>query len=90
MAQTVLNVRMEEDVKKALEEFCSDVGMNISVAVNLFAKAVIREQRLPFEISAPKPRILNATTIAAIEEIEAEIGIHREKDLRKFLAELKE
>jgi len=90
VAQSVLNVRMDEDVKKALEDFCSDVGMNVSVAVNLFAKAVIREQRIPFDISAQKPRVLNATTIAAIEETEAGIGLRREKDLNKFLAELKE
>jgi DNA-damage-inducible protein J len=56
MAQTTLNVRIDEDVKRAFEEFCSDVGMNISVAVNMFAKAVIREQRLPFEVTAQNPR----------------------------------
>ena len=52
MPQTTLNVRMDADVKKALEEFCVAVGMNTSVAVNMFAKTVIREQRLPFEIIA--------------------------------------
>ncbi|MCL1820153.1 MAG: type II toxin-antitoxin system RelB/DinJ family antitoxin [Oscillospiraceae bacterium] len=52
MAQTTLNVRIDEDVKKSLEEFCASVGMNTSVAVNMFAKAVIREQRLPFEVIA--------------------------------------
>ena len=52
MAQTTLNVRIDADVKKALEEFCASVGMNTSVAVNMFAKAVIREQRLPFEVVA--------------------------------------
>jgi DNA-damage-inducible protein J len=52
MAQTTLNVRIDEDVKKGLEDFCYDVGMNVSVAINMFAKAVIREQRLPFEVSA--------------------------------------
>ena len=52
MAQTTLNIRIDEDVKKGLEDFCYDVGMNVSVAVNMFAKAVIREQRLPFEVSA--------------------------------------
>jgi DNA-damage-inducible protein J len=52
MAQTTLNVRIDEDVKRELEAFCDAVGMNISVAVNMFAKTVIREQRLPFEIAA--------------------------------------
>ena len=49
---TLLNVRMDNDVKKGLEDFCASVGMNPSVAVNMFAKAVIREQRLPFEVTA--------------------------------------
>ena len=46
MAQTTLSVRMDEDVKKGLEAFCADVGMNTSVAINMFAKAVLRERRL--------------------------------------------
>ena len=50
MAQTTLNVRIDEKLKSELEEFCSNVGMNISVAVNMFAKVVVREQRLPFEV----------------------------------------
>lgn len=43
---------MDESVKKQFDAFCNDVGMNASVAVNLFAKAVIRERRIPFEIAA--------------------------------------
>lgn len=52
MAQTTLSVRMDEAVKKQFDAFCADVGMNASVAINLFAKAVIRERRIPFEIAA--------------------------------------
>lgn len=52
MSQTTLNVRMDEDLKRRFDTFCADVGMNASVAVNLFVKTVIREQRIPFEISA--------------------------------------
>lgn len=52
MAQTTLSVRMDAETKKQLEEFCAAVGMTPSTAINLFAKAVIRERRIPFEISA--------------------------------------
>lgn len=52
MAQTTLSVRMDENVKKQFDAFCADVGMNASVAVNLFAKAVLREHRIPFEIAS--------------------------------------
>lgn len=56
MAQTTLSVRMDELTKKQFDEFCSEVGMNASVAVNLFAKAVLRERRIPFEITTdPDP-----------------------------------
>jgi DNA-damage-inducible protein J len=52
MAQTTLSIRMDENVKKQFDAFCSEVGMNTSVAINLFAKAVLREGKIPFEISA--------------------------------------
>ena len=51
MGQTTLNVRIDEDLKKALDEFCNAVGMNISTAINMFAKTVVREQRLPFDVA---------------------------------------
>jgi DNA-damage-inducible protein J len=52
MAQATLSIRMDETVKKQFDAFCSEVGMNTSVAVNLFAKAVLRERKIPFEIAA--------------------------------------
>lgn len=51
MAQTTLNVRMDADLKKEFDTFCSKVGLNTSVAVNMFARAVLRERRIPFEIT---------------------------------------
>jgi DNA-damage-inducible protein J len=41
---------MDEDIKKRFDIFCADAGMNATVAVNLFARAVLREKRIPFEI----------------------------------------
>ena len=52
MAQTTINVRMDEKLKKQFEDFCNATGMNISVAVNIFAKTVVREQKIPFIIEA--------------------------------------
>ena len=52
MALTTLSIRIDENVKKQFDAFCSEVGMNTSVAINLFAKAVLRERRIPFEIAA--------------------------------------
>ena len=52
MAQTTLSIRMDATVKKQFDAFCAEVGMNTSVAINIFVKAVLRERKIPFEITA--------------------------------------
>jgi DNA-damage-inducible protein J len=51
MAQTNINIRMDEVLKAQFETFCSDVGLTMSAAFNVFAKAVILHNRIPFEIT---------------------------------------
>ena len=51
MEQTNLSIRVSRADKKDFENFCSDVGMNVSVAVNMFIKAVLRENKLPFDVT---------------------------------------
>ncbi len=50
METLTLNVRVDANDKKRFEQFCDNVGMNISTAVNMFIKAVLRENKLPFEV----------------------------------------
>lgn len=50
-----VSVRMENETKKEFEKFCKDVGLSISAAFNIFAKKVIRERRIPFDISNEDP-----------------------------------
>ena len=50
MSQANLSVRIDEKDKKSFEEFCNETGMNLSVAINMFIKTVLREHKLPFEI----------------------------------------
>ncbi len=39
MSQTTnINIRMDSQLKKEFEEFCKDVGLNMSTAFTLFAK----------------------------------------------------
>ena len=51
MAQTTFSVRMDSEVKRQLDDFCSQVGMTTTVAFNMFARAILREKRLPFEVT---------------------------------------
>jgi len=50
MSMADLNIRVDDDVKNQLEFWLDKFGMNTTTAFNLFAKAVIRERRIPFEI----------------------------------------
>jgi DNA-damage-inducible protein J len=52
MAQTVnVNFRLDEEVKKSMEQVCSELGLSMSAAFTIFAKKVSREKRIPFELS---------------------------------------
>ena len=51
MAQALVNFRMDEELKKDMEETCRDLGMNMTTAFTIFAKKMTREKRIPFEVS---------------------------------------
>ncbi len=66
MAQTNVNIRMDEDLKKQFEAFCSDVGMSMTTAFCVFAKATVRQHKIPFEISEKKILYVNEDTAKAL------------------------
>ncbi len=51
MAQTNVNIRMDENLKLAMDETCKELGMTMSTAFTIFAKKMSREKRIPFEVS---------------------------------------
>ncbi|HBV42551.1 MAG TPA: type II toxin-antitoxin system antitoxin, RelB/DinJ family [Desulfovibrio sp.] len=52
MEQSTISIRIDSQLKKDFEEFCKNVGMNMTTAISIFATTVVKEQRIPFEISA--------------------------------------
>lgn len=66
-----LNVRIDANDKRNFEKFCNSVGMNVSTAVNMFIKAVLREQKLPFEIRANS---VDETIYEKLKEAEVEMN----------------
>ena len=52
MAQTAFTVRMEADTKKRFDELCKDFGMSANTAFNVFARTVVKQQRIPFEVES--------------------------------------
>ena len=64
MTQTTFSVRMDSEVKKQFDEFCSQVGMNTTVAFNMFARAVLREKRLPFDVTTESDPFYSESNLA--------------------------
>ena len=52
MATTNLNVRVDENIKKNAEELLEDLGMNLSTAINVFLRQLIRANGFPCPILA--------------------------------------
>ena len=65
MATTTITVRVDAEDKKRIEQFCKDVGMNLTTLVNVFFKAVLIQRKIPFEIAQPP---LEKTAIKAENE----------------------
>ncbi|MCI9638671.1 MAG: type II toxin-antitoxin system RelB/DinJ family antitoxin [Emergencia sp.] len=65
MATTNLNIRIEKATKDQAERIFSELGFNMTTAINMFLRTAIREHGIPFELKLDIP---NDTTMAAIEE----------------------
>lgn len=75
MAKTdTLNIRIEPELKKEVEETLNDLGMNIADAVTIFLKQVVMTGSIPFIIRKPR---FNQETLEAIKEAD-EIMKHPE------------
>lgn len=55
MAQTNLNIRMDDGLKQSFSRLCEDMGMSMTTAICIFAKKAVMEQRIPFEVNANDP-----------------------------------
>jgi DNA-damage-inducible protein J len=84
MAQVLVNIRMDEDLKESMEETCRTLGMNMTTAFTIFAKKVSREQRIPFDVSVDP--FYNEYNLAAIDE--AAMQIEQGKVVVKTLEEI--
>ena len=106
MGQMAFTVRMDADVKKRFDELCKDFGMSSNTAFNMFARAVIRQERIPFDVESEKQAQLqrawdavermrasalaNGLADMSMEEIDEEIRQYREERQARRIKEVME
>lgn len=64
MATTSMNIRIDSDLKKNMEAIFSELGLTTSAAFTIFAKAVVRNEGIPFEMTL-RP---NVETLQAMDD----------------------
>ena len=72
MAQATFSVRMDEALKRQFDSLCQDFGMTASTAINVFARAVVRERKIPFEIAAAPQEITREGALHAFNALRAQ------------------
>ena len=86
MAQTLVNFRIDETTKKQMEQVCNELGITMSTAFNIFVKKVIREKRIPFEVSIDP--FYSEPNVKALEESIKQL--EEGKTIAKTINELEE
>lgn len=65
MAQAAFSVHMDEALKRQFDRLCQEFGMNASAAINIFARDVVRQRRIPFEIVSSESDVTREETMQA-------------------------
>ena len=105
MGQTAFTVRMDTDIKKKFDDLCKDFGMSANTAFNMFARAVIKQERLPFDVESERQAkiqraweaiermqasaVANGISDMTMEEIDEEIRQYREERRKRRMEEIK-
>ncbi len=68
MALATITARVDKKDKILFDSFCANVGLNTSAAINLFVKAVLRENRIPFEITQTPDPFFSEANLAYVKK----------------------
>ena len=67
MATVNMSIRLDTELKKQADAMLADMGLNMTTAMNMFLRQVVRQGKIPFEIATDIP---NAETLAAMKEVD--------------------
>ena len=74
----VIQVKLEEKLKKEADNLFADLGFDTQTAIRIFLKQAVKWHGLPFEVNQLTP---NTETIAAIKEADK---IGKNKNVKKY------
>lgn len=73
MSLASITIKTDSEVKKEFNDICEELGLDMSVAINMFMKTVLRERGIPFELKLQEP---NELTLKVLEDSEKGINLN--------------
>ena len=88
MATTNLTIRMDDELKKQFDSLCNEIGLSMGSAITIFAKTVVREKRIPFELAIARPNLDTLEAMLEAEKLSRKPDSRRYNNFREVLAEV--
>ena len=54
MAATTINIRLDTELKRQMEEVASSIGLTVTAAFNVFARQFVAHRGFPFAVVEPE------------------------------------
>lgn len=59
---------MDNTLKEQFSDFCDNIGLSMSSLFNVFAKKVVKEKKVPFELTYSEDPFYNESNMKALDE----------------------
>lgn len=81
--KTQVTITMDVDVKKGLQSFAKEIGMNMSILLNLSARELIQTRRLDFDFSKVLTSEDEKARKEALDDLKEGKNIYTREDFEK-------
>ncbi len=54
MGKTATSIHLDSEIKPQFDAICKQIGVSVNSAINIFARAVVREKGFPFPVTITK------------------------------------
>ena len=81
-----VNIRMDDKLKEQFSDFCNNIGISMSSLFNVFAKKVVNEKKVPFDLTYNEDPFYSESNMKALDE--AAKQFHNGQIVSKTIEEL--
>ncbi len=86
---TNLNIRTDKEIKKQAELICSELGINMTSAINMFLRMLVRKRGIPFKLQLEKEDQITLKAIKEGRKIAKDDNVKGYTDMRELRKALK-